>query len=571
MALRAVRVITEVAAVDRPFDYALSERTSHVGLGDRVRVNFNNRSVRAWVVGEAEPERELKELTKWLGYGPPPRLLALLEWASERWCAPLSRLLVGASPRRLVTTLPHAPVAQPLAEAVRREAAHFEPGLVQLAPTTDPMGLLVHAYEACRSREGSLVVLVPNEGWARRLRGRLEQRGCAVASGEGEWDRMRAGWPVIVGARGAALTPVPRVAGAVVFDADDGLYRSEAAPTWDAVTMLRERCTRDDAPLWLTSMLPSPTLVNDQPFQHDGDLVGGWPRVVVVDRRRSDPHEGALAREALDAAHRALNEATTGTVAVAVVLQRLGTGRLLACVRCGELARCDECGLAEHEVDEVLSCREGHERRARFCRSCGATNLKRVRSGVSTLARDVAAQLAQRVSEVTSATAPDAVLERVVVGTEAVLQRVRRCSVVIFSDFDQYLLAPRDSARREAVQAVGRAGRLVGGRRDGRGSVILQTRRGEDLVIRSLRDASFGELLDDEIATARLLELAPYGAWAEVTGEGAPALVEGLERGALVVSRSDRGFVVHAHDPMVLARALRAAPRPAASVRIAVQ
>jgi len=569
VALRAVRVITEVAAVDRPFDYALTERTAHVALGDRVRVNFHNRSVRAWVVGEADPGRELKALTKWLGYGPPPRLLELLEWASERWCAPLSRLLAGASPKRLVTTLPIAPVAEGLAEAVRREACELEPGLVQMAPTTDPMGLLVHAYETCRSREGSLVVLVPSEAWARRLRGRLEQRGCAVASGEGEWDRMRAGWPVIVGARGAALAPAPRLAGAVVFDADDALYRSEAAPTWDAVSMLRERCVRDGAPLWLASMLPSPVLVNDRPFQRDTDLVGGWPRVVVVDRRRSDPHEGALARVALDSAHRALDEGSA--VAVAVVLQRLGTGRLLACVRCGELTRCAVCGLAEHEVDDVLSCREGHERRAKFCRSCGATNLKRVRSGVSTLARDVAAQLAQPVSEVTSVTAPDAPLERVVVGTEAILQRVRRCGVVIFADFDQYLLAPRDTARREAVQAVGRAGRLVGGRRDGRGSVVLQTRRGDDLVVRSLREASFDELIDDDIATARLLELAPYGAWAEVTGEGASVLISELDRSELRVSASDRGFVVHASDPMVLAHALRAAPRPAASVRIAVQ
>ena len=56
--------------------------------------------------------------------------------------------------------------------------------------------------------------------------GRLEQRGCDVASGEDQWDRMRAGWPVIVGARGTALAPVPKVCGAVVVDADDESYRS---------------------------------------------------------------------------------------------------------------------------------------------------------------------------------------------------------------------------------------------------------------------------------------------------------------------------------------------------------
>ena len=77
-----------------------------------------------------------------------------------------------------------------------------------------------------------------------------------------EWERTRAGWPVVVGARGAALAPVPRVAGAVVIDADDDSFRSSASPTWDAAALLRERCRRDDAPLWATSMMPSPALLN---------------------------------------------------------------------------------------------------------------------------------------------------------------------------------------------------------------------------------------------------------------------------------------------------------------------
>ena len=162
------------------------------------------------------------------------------------------------------------------------------------------------------------MVLVPTESWAGRLRGRLEQRGCAVASGEDQWDRMRAGWPVVVGARGTALAPVPKVCGAVIIDADDEAYRSERTPTWDAVTMLRERCRRDAAPLWCTSSIPSPSLLDDGPYRSWGDMTGAWPRVTVVDRRQSDPHDGVLARESLDAAHRAL--AGDEPVAVVVVV-----------------------------------------------------------------------------------------------------------------------------------------------------------------------------------------------------------------------------------------------------------
>jgi primosomal protein N' len=451
---------------------------------------------------------------------------------------------------------------------VQQPPLTYEPGVVQLAPTTDPLALILGAYELTREPPGSLLVLVPTEAWATRLRGRLEQRGCAVASGDDQWDRMRAGWPVVVGARGTALAPVPAVAGAVIIDADDESYRSSASPTWEAVTMLRERCRLDGAPLWCTSMIPSPSLLDGGNYQRDDSLVGGWPRVDVVDRRQSDPHEGVLSEVALRAAHHALEGKEA--VAVVVILQRLGTGRLLACTKCGELARCVQCQQAEEEVGDLLACAARHDPRARFCRHCGSTNIRRLRSGVTTLARDVAAQLGRPVSELTASLDPGAALERVVVGTEATWQRVRRSGVVIFADYDQYLLAPRESARRAAVTAVGKAGRLVGSRREGRGVVVVQTRRGDDAVVRALRDANFETLIADDVATAELLGLAPYGATADVTGEGAESFVEGLSNERVTVLAAPTGFVVRAKDSETLSEALREAPRPAAKFRVAV-
>jgi primosomal protein N' len=159
----------------------------------------------------------------------------------------------------------------------------------------------------------------------------------------------------------------------------------------------------------------------------------------------------------------------------------------------------------------------------------------------------------------------------VVVGTEAVWQRVRRCGVVIFVDFDQYLLAPRASARRSAITAVGKAGRLVGPRREGRGVVVLQTRRSEDPVIDALARANFDGIIEEDVKTARLLELAPYGAEADVTGEGAEAFVEGLRDFEVSVRPASSGFIVRSADVATLTSALRAAPRPSAKLRVAVQ
>ncbi|HWD96206.1 MAG TPA: hypothetical protein VG246_07295 [Acidimicrobiales bacterium] len=563
---RAVRIITEVAAVDRPFDYLLEDATSNAGLGDRVRVDFNHRSVRGWIVDDVAASDDLKTIKKWLGFGPPATQLELLKWASERWYGTWSRFLLAASSKRIVTQLPVAPASTALSVAV--PLSSFTPGVIQLAPTTDPIAMVLSAYEATRDRDGSLLVLVPTDGWAGRLRGRLEQRGCPVAASD-EWERGRAGWPVVIGARGAALAPVPRVAGAIIIDADDESYRSSAAPTWEATALLRERCRRDGAPLWATSMVPSPSLLNRSDYQRDPDLVGGWPRVEVIDRRQSDPREGVLSESALRAAHHALDG--EDAVAVVVILQRLGTGRLLACVRCGELARCAQCQQAEEEVGDELACADRHELRARFCRHCGATKFRRVKVGVTTLARDVAAQLGRPVSEVTASLDAKSTLERVVVGTEATWQRVRRCGVVIFVDFDQYLLAPRESARRSAITAVGKAGRLVGSRREGRGHVVIQTRRGDDGVLEALREASFDAVVTGDVATAELLGLAPYGASAEVSGEGADAFVRELGSELVRVRPTPDGFVVRAKDVDTLTAVLRGATRPPGKLRVAVE
>ncbi|MDE3030319.1 MAG: hypothetical protein KGI65_01720 [Acidobacteriota bacterium] len=563
---RCVRVVTENAALDRAFDYEVPAGMDPVGAGDRVRVELNHRSLRGWVLGETEATRPVKALKKWLGLGPPPELIDLLEWAARRWCAPLSRLLLAASPAGIVRQTPRAPASAPLDRAVAAHARALAPGVVLVSPTHDPLGLILHAYESTLGRPGSLLVLVPTEAWAQRLRGRLEQRGCAVAQGEGQWDRMRAGWPVVVGARGAALAPTPRLRAAVVVDADDEAFRSQGTPTWDATTVLIERCRRDGADLWLTSVAPSPSLLAHGPVTTWDPVASGWPRVEVVDRRESDPHDGVLSRPALDAAHHALRG--DEAVAVVVVLQRLGHGRLFACRRCGELARCAVCGAAEVLSERRLACAEGHEPRENFCRACAATNLKAVRVGVSTLARDVAAQLSQRVDEVTAAFKGE-VTARVVVGTEAVFARVRRCALVVFVDYDQYLLAPRESARRQALIAVAKAGRLVGSRREGRGEVLVQTRR-DDEVIDALRRGDVRAIIDDDAATAKLLGLPPFAARAHVSGEGAGDFVHRLDRAAVRVSATADHYVVTAPELDVLIEAINTTERPAARVRVEV-
>ena len=111
----------------------------------------------------------------------------------------------------------------------------------------------------------------------------------------------------------------------------------------------------------------------------------------------------------------------------------------------------------------------------------------------------------------------------------------------------------------------------MGSRREGRGEVVLQTRRGDDLVLSALQHGRFEEIIADDVATAQILELTPYGASAEVSGEGAEEFTAGLAVRGVTTQMTPDGYVLRSKDVATLTSALAAAPRPAAKVRVAVQ
>jgi primosomal protein N' (replication factor Y) len=90
-------------------------------------------------------------------------------------------------------------------------------------------------------------------------------------------------------------------------------------------------------------------------------------------------------------------------------------------------------------------------------------------------------------------------------------------------EFDQELLATRYRAAEQALWLLVRAGRVVGGRRDG-GSVLVQTRVPEHEVIAAARSADPEIVADAERARRRVLGFPPFGGLAELSG--APDAVE---------------------------------------------
>jgi primosomal protein N' (replication factor Y) (superfamily II helicase) len=176
----------------------------------------------------------------------------------------------------------------------------------------------------------------------------------------------------------------------------------------------------------------------------------------------------------------------------------------------------------------------------------------------------------------------------VLVGTEAVLHRVRRAAAVAFLDIDLHLLAPRLSATEETLALLVRAGRLVGPRGNGNGSgsvpgsrlarVQVQTRVPDHPALEAAVRGEPALVLAEETAIRRLAGLPPFSALALVSGAQAPAYAAALAEEAgptgdavSVTNAGEGSWLVRAPDHNRLCDFLARVERPPGrGLRVAV-
>ena len=149
--------------------------------------------------------------------------------------------------------------------------------------------------------------------------------------------------------------------------------------------------------------------------------------------------------------------------------------------------------------------------------------MKTLRAGVGRLREELAALLGVEVAEVSGpkkGSEPDVPSAPVLIGTEAVLHRVRRASAVAFLDIDLHLLAPRLSATEDTLALFVRAGRLVGGRATAEPSsrVLVQTRVPDHPVLEAVSLGQPAPVLAEDAAMRQMASLPPFVALAIVSG-----------------------------------------------------
>ncbi|MYG98317.1 MAG: hypothetical protein F4011_13655 [Acidimicrobiaceae bacterium] len=571
-----MRVLPDVVRLDRMFDYSVPDawhadgRAERLAVGSIVRFSLGRRRLRGWIaeVGVDPPAGvELQRLERLTGMGPPADIVSLARWAAWRWAGRTVHFLRAASPPKVVAGPAPARIAPtPSGGSPRMHDDLFSrPGAVTVlrCPPADDCLALVGAA----TRRGDALIVVPALAHARRIATDLRRQGVRVALGFDDWAQAAAG-ATVVGTRTAVWMPMPHLAAVVVLDEHAEGLQSEQAPTWHAREVALERARRAGAPAVLVSPVPTLEAIEAGELTTAGRTAerDGWPAVDVLDRRLDDPVRGGLFAEGLrDRLGRAHGR-------VAIVLNRKGRGRLLACKACGELVRTADGRLPMRLVDDELVAADGSERRPVVCAHCGSTVLRNLRMGVTRAREDLASLTGEPVGELT-ADSDRVGSERIVVGTEAVLWRLQSAAAVVFLDFDQELLAPRQRASGQALALLARGARLVGGRR-GEGRLVVQTRQPDHPVVRAAVLADPSIVANIERRRRQELGLPPYGAQAVVSGSGAAAFIEALREatGTAVSIRGplDGRFLLRApsHDPLLdlLART----PRPAERLRVEV-
>ena len=553
---RACRVVPDVVAVERAFDYSVpDELGAHLRVGSIVRVGLHGRRVRGWVVAD-DVESEvapatLRPIIAVTSVGPPEPVVALIAWTAHRYCGSRVVLLRTASPPNRVAPGSTAPTpAGPAVpgewpesdSAAERDAVTLAAGVrddevaaLRWPPLLDRRLLVARLLAS----EGSSIVVVSDAArghslvqWLRRAGARavLVHSDLSAADRTRAWATAAAGRVVVVGGRVAAFAPVPDLGAVVVVDDSDESLQEERTPTWHAREVLAERARRAGARFAVVSAAPSleaEVLAGSVHAPIRTVEAAGWPRVEVVDRGEEPPTVGLLSERLA----RALNETREAGSAAVCVLNRRGRVRLFACSTCLKLVRWDREGVPvwDQPSDAPPAVGSVPEPRPDVCPHCGGTRLRVLRSGVTRVREELAALLpGTTVVEVDAATTVIDIEPgeaRVFVGTEAVLQRVevrrQHPALVAFLDFDHELLAPRSRAAEQALWLVVRAARLVAGHRRTQTRVLLQTRMADHEVIRAVVAGDPARVAEAERARRRALGFPPFGGLAEIAGSAA--------------------------------------------------
>jgi primosomal protein N' (replication factor Y) len=501
-------------------------------------------------------------------------LLHLLRWVGAYYFGRMGEVLGLALPRGICgyglrrarpagtsasELHPASDVPRPFVSDLHPSSFSFHPSFsvhVQTGPGSRDD--IVAGFVAAGLERGAVIVLTPESEagrWADALRLRLEiepvlYHGDQKASErKSVWRGLRSSERrLVLGVRSAVFAPVPDLAGIVVLDEHDKVFKEERHPRFNARDVAIARARLADCPVLLSDPTPSAetwlNLRNGQyqmvqspspksqvespkskeespesqvenlksdfaisPFHLD--ISGTLPDTLVVDMCK---HRGELLAPVLV---NELREARAAGESSVLYINRRGLSRYVACRDCGSPLVCPDCAVSLVLFSGGnLCCRYCGKTGAapETCPACGSPDFRLKAPGIEMAAREVSRVLpdAKVVTVLTesgrqAATEPDSVI----VGTRALFgvpwpERVR---VVAAVSVDDDLCLPDFRARERTFQVLSGLSRRAAAQA---ATLVLQTRRPDDPAVQCAATGDVARFLDQELKLREELEFPPY-------------------------------------------------------------
>ena len=356
-----------------------------------------------------------------------------------------------------------------------------------------------------------------------------------------QWKRIRRGEvDVVLGTRSALFAPLKNLGLIVMDEEQEGSYRSENVPRYDAREVAKYLCVREKAALVFGSATPTvETAWAAEQGSYQKALLrrryneNALPEVLIADLRQEilNGNPGLISTPLRQELEKNL---AAGEQSI-LFLNRRGSSRMLLCGECGYVPQCPRCSTAMtyHSANGRLMCHYcGHsEPAADTCPECGGW-MKHVGAGTQKVEEELRELFPEagilRMDADTTAGGHEEILQTferervpILLGTQMVAKGLDFENVtlvgVLSADISLYVDNYRAAERTFSLltQVVGRAGR--GGKT---GRAVIQTYTPGNDVIRCAARQDYDAFYESEIRMRRLRRYPPFADLFTVTVSG---------------------------------------------------
>lgn len=449
--------------------------------------------------------------------------------------------MAGKEPRAGERLVLNAPQEQALAAIVKRlyetaPTGRSRPILLEGVAGAGKTEVYLRAIEETVAAGGSAIVLVPEISLThqavKRFQRRFGQRvgvlhsGLSLGERYDEFMRIRRGEvDVVIGPRSALFAPLPQLRLIIIDEENDGSYKQDNDPRYDARRVALERARLEGAALVYGSATPSLESyhgVVDRFLLPERATGAAMPAVEIVDMREENDH--IFSARLIDELDRNI---TAGNKSI-LLLNSRGYARFLQCGHCGHVWKCGNCevSLTIHNRIRRLLCHHcGHaEEMPDFCPECRSTELRRWGVGTEQLEQETRRLFPEAPVFRLDADAARGygegprILEEfgrtdraILLGTQMVAKGHHFPEVTLAAviNADLGLEFPEFRAEERTfsllVQLAGRSGRA-----QLPGKVLIQTWNGDIECIRMAAEGALEQFYEAELGRRRRLEYPPF-------------------------------------------------------------